>query len=143
MAGGLTISGSLSLLVALGSFLACWDFVHTAERAAGHVTQVVESGQGRGLYAPVFAFHDSRGVQHVVHSNLFSDPPEHRIGDAVGVLYSEKDPEHAKPDTFFSIWGLPVTAGFIGVTHLTVGLLMWHWPRFVRNFNREPVPIGS
>ncbi len=135
------IGGSVCALVALASVFVAWQFVHSAARADGRVIQMVErDGEHGKMYAPVFVFRDASGVEHTVHSQTASYPPEHQVGDTVRVLYSLGSPQDAKTDRFFSLWGWPLVTGLLAVFYLPLGLLVWHWPGIVQRFrNASPV----
>ena len=144
IAGMMIGGGSICALIALVSVLVSWHFVRSAARANGRVIQMVErDGEHGKLYAPVFIFRDSSGVEHTVHSVTASDPPEHRVGDSVGVLYSPQNPQGAKTDRFFSLWGLPFVTGLLAAFYLPLGLLVWYWPCIIQRFRHEPPVIHA
>src|SRR5690242_14541724 len=104
IAGIMIVGGSICALIALVSLLIGWQFVRSAARANGRVIQIVERpGEHGKLYAPVFVFRDVNGVEHIVHSDTASDPPEHQVGDTVRILYSPQNPQGARTDTFFEL----------------------------------------
>ena len=137
-------AASICAVIALASALSCWHFVHTATRADGRVTQIVERRGDHGtLYAPVFSFRDVLGAEHTVYSSTASYPPEHQVNDTVRVLYSPEHPGDAKIENFFSLWGLPLVTGLLGVFYLPLGLLVWNWPRIVQRFRHKPPVIRA
>ena len=144
IAGMMIGGGSICALIALVSLVVGWHFVRSAARADGRVIQMVErAGEHGKLYAPVFVFRDSSGVEHTVHSETASDPPQHQVGDTVRILYSPHNPQDAKTDRFFSLWGLPFVTGVLAAFYLPVGLLVWHWPSIIQKFRHDPRVIHS
>jgi hypothetical protein len=86
------------------------------------------------VYAPVFTFRDANGMEHTIHSDAASNPPKYQVGDNVRILYSPHNPEAAKTDGFFSLWGVPFVTGLLAAFHLPAGLIVWHWPRLKQRF---------
>lgn len=143
IAGTMITGGSICALIALFASFACWRFVRTAARVDGRVIAMVEREEQYGKhYAPVFVFRDSNGAEHTVHSSTASYPPQHRVGDAVRILYSPESPQHAKIDSFFWLWGLPFVTGLLAAIYVPLGLLIWHWPAIARRF-RLPPPAAN
>jgi len=137
---GLLIVGlaSVALLAAVGALIYSWSFVHRAARADGRVVQLVErqDGEFRTLY-PAFTFRDAHGVEHRVISSVGSTPPDHRVGDAVRVLYPTDAPTGAKIDDFFSVWGLAFIMGLLGLFFLPFGILILKPPRILAKFGKQ------
>ena len=88
-------------------------------------------------YAPTFAFRDAVGTEHLVVTSVYSSPPEHRVGDSVGVLYLATDPKNARLEGFSYLWGLPTATGVIGAFNLLVGLGLLLWPRIAPQFGKQ------
>ncbi len=93
------------------------------------------------VYFPVFTFTDAQGTVHTIHSSSGSSPPDYEVGDSVPVLYSPNDPENAKIDSFFSVWGISLITGILGGIYLPAGLIVWFWPAIIGNFRRK-LPVG-
>ncbi len=124
-------SGVCCALIAVVSAFFSWQFVSTASQADARIIRMQEREQTRGhAFAPVFVFRDHYGVVHTVHSPIASYPPKHQVGDTVKVLYSPSSPRDAKINRFFSLWGVPFITGMLALSHLTLGLLTWFWPKF-------------
>ena len=142
IAGMMIGGGSICALAALVSLLFGWRFVHSAARADARVIQMVEKhGEYGKLHAPVFVFRDANGAEYTVRSKTGTNPPKYQVGDTVSVLYSPENPERAKIDWFFSLWGLPFVTGLLAAFHLPVGLLVWYWPSLVQRFRHAPSEI--
>ena len=137
-----TILGSLSLLVAFGSWIYTVHFTHIAVRTSGTVIkmqQQTDKDTGSVSYAPTFRFQDATGVQHTVSSGFYESPPEFHVGDAVTVLYLRDAPQTASIDSFWQVWGLPSLAGLGGSFALAIGLIVLLWPKITARFRGQPV----
>jgi hypothetical protein len=66
-------------------------------------------------YAPVVAFVTVDGEKIVFTSSTSSNPPSYRIGESIEVLYLKESPRNARIDGFFSLWGLSLIVGIIGL----------------------------
>jgi len=102
------------LFAALGLvclFAASWvytgerRFIASAGRTTGTVVDLVyETGTDHGsAYYPVVRFASPTGDSVTIRSRTGSNPPSHRVGDRVEVLYDPARPEHAKMAGFFSL----------------------------------------
>ena len=132
--------GAAALIGAVGfSLYALW-FSHVAERADGIVLEMRERAENeseRVTYAPRFRFHDRNGVAHTVDSSFSSYPPEFQAGDQVRVLYLEADPQSARIDSRWQLWGIPRLMGILSGIYLLVGSAILFWPRSVGCFKRQ------
>jgi hypothetical protein len=130
-------SACICLVVALGAAFYSWHFVGTAERTTGTIIEMREQRDkenGGTLYAPTFSFRDASGVQHIVASNVWSAPPQHRVGDTVAVLYQPTDPQGARMNGYWHLWGLPTITGLLGGIYLPIGLVLLFWPRIIGRY---------
>jgi hypothetical protein len=134
-------AGCVCLVVAIGATLYSWNFIRTALRTTGTVIEMREQTDketGDKLHAPTVAFHDPDGTERRITSNLYSDPPLHRVGDTVPVLYQPDAPDSARVDGFWYHWGLTTIAGLLGGLQLSVGLVVLHWPKITARLRRPP-----
>lgn len=120
-------TGLISMAVALGFFIHSQNFVRNATQTTGTVIEMVErsSSEGNSTYAPVFTFTNSAGAAFTIHSRSASYPPKYRVGQSIPILYDPADPETAKTKDIFSLWGISLVCGAIGVIHFPLGLLLW------------------
>jgi hypothetical protein len=128
----LLIISPVLLIAAMIAGLHAWNFSRNAVPAAGTVIGLREStdkDSGSVRYAPTFQFPDASGASHTVSSSFYSAPPEFRVGDKVTVLYRRNDPDTARIDTFWQLWGLPALLGIIGFVLLLAGLITKFWPK--------------
>ena len=114
------IAGAGLLLV---STILVWrtsTFIRSSRTAPGRVVDLEwrngSSGRGTsGGYATVFAFTDGSGRAHTVRTKSTYNPPTHRIGAAVEVLFQPENPEDAKIRSFQTLWLIPVALAGAGV----------------------------
>ena len=99
----------LSILELLGGCYFYFDtktFLSTAESASGTIVELVEKSSSDGsTYAPVFTFKDTLGTTHKVESSVSSSPAAYSVNEKIKVFYLSKEPNEAKIDSFFSLWG--------------------------------------
>jgi hypothetical protein len=129
--------GCVALVGALATALHTWHFTRDAQRAGGAVIEMrqqTDKDSGSVSYAPTFRFQDASGTQRTVSSPFYSSPSEFHVGDSVTVLYRSDDPEAARIDTYWQVWGLPSLLGIIGSIQLPVGLIVLFWPRITSRF---------
>ena len=135
IAGWFAISAAvICLIVALCAYLHARAFMRSASRAQGTVTRVEKRADhdADDMYYPVVGFRDARGVEQELFSSVGSVPPSHKVGDTVAVLYLADQPQSAKLDEFFDLWGLAAVCGGLGVFWLVVGLALLLVPVILR-----------
>ena len=134
-------SGCVCLLVAIGTTLYSWNFIRTAHRTTGTVTEMRERTDretGSKSYAPTVVFRSPEGTEHRIEPNLHTDPPLHRVGETAPILYQPDAPDSARVDGFWYHWGLTTIAGLLGSLQLSGGLAVLHWPRIVARLGSPP-----
>src|SRR5687767_13322061 len=123
-------AGVVFLLVGVGALVggAYWGlrtktFLASAERADGRVIELVaRRGDDGTTYAPKVRFTTKDGAQETFTSSSSSNPPSHREGDAVTVLYEPERPSNAKIDSFMDLWFGPLMVGGVfGIIFTLVG----------------------
>jgi hypothetical protein len=132
--------GCAALVIGIASWLHTYHFTRIAQRTSGTVIEMREmtdKDSGSVSYAPTFRFQDTNGSQHIVTSSLFSSPPEFHVGDSVTVLYRGDDPQTARIDSYWQVWGLPSILGIISSAELLIGLIVLFWPKFTARFGGQ------
>ena len=137
--------GSLFFVIGLGLLLAAFfsyrstsSFVDAALRMPGTVVELTRSASSGSTstasgstYRPVVSFRDANGNKHEFISSVGSNPPSHRKGEAVEVLYLENEPHEAKINSFMHLWFFAVLLGGLGLVFLLLGLGLLI-PRWIR-----------
>lgn len=105
-------------------------FLDEALEVPGVVSDLVYSRSGdSNSYYPVVRFEDSLGRMVEFRSSSGSNPPSYDRGDEVSVFYRPEEPENARIDGLFSLWGGALVLGILGVAFAMVGILMMLVPR--------------
>lgn len=129
--GKLMIFFSPVLLIIAGVlYFRTASFIERAERTEGEIIEMVARSGSKGstTYAPVFTFADASGASHTIHSSTSSYPPRYHVGEKVTVLYDPKLPKDATLDGFFSLWGITVILGGMGILELIMGyIFIWFY----------------
>jgi hypothetical protein len=95
------------------------SFLAQATRANGSVSNLVRNGST--TYAPVIDFVDNNGKNIEFTSSSGSNPPSYSVGDEVEVYYLATDPQGAKIDGSFSLWGGVIVLGALGSVFSLIG----------------------
>ena len=73
------------------------------------------------VFGPVVHFTSQNGEAVEFVSSTGSNPPSYSRGERVEVLYQPEEPQNAKINSFFSLWGGPVILGGLGGVFFLVG----------------------
>lgn len=112
--------GLAMIIASIWTGISAKGFVDDAVKADGVVIRLERRESGTGsdrsiTYAPVFTFSDAKEQEHTIVSSSSSSPVAYEVNEKVEVLYLADEPSEAKLNSFFSLWGLPVILGVIGV----------------------------
>jgi len=101
------------------------EFIAAAETAPGQVVDVIvkTDSDGDPMYYPEFTFTTAAGENVQVRSNVGSNPPAHRVGDKIEILYDPNQPLNAKVNSFSGVWLLPTILLGIGGLFILFGVL--------------------
>jgi hypothetical protein len=138
------IIGCLVLLLAGVDWVRTSNFTHNAVRTSGTIIGMqlrADESNGSVSYAPTFSFQDTAGHQNTVSSVFYSSRKFH-TGDVVAVLYLRDNPETARIDSFWQMWGLSSCAGVFGSICLTIGVVVVFWPRTFGRLTAEHIPAS-
>jgi hypothetical protein len=127
----LTALGIVLIGVAIYFFVQCEKYYATTVRAVGKIEQIETEQHKETVYYPVFSFVDSNGAKHLIHthSNTSVSTTWNRfysVGEMVGVLYSPDDPENARLNNIFAIWGWALSFGTIAFIFISIGVFLWY-----------------
>ncbi|MEI6894962.1 MAG: DUF3592 domain-containing protein [Colwellia sp.] len=99
------------------------NFITFSASVEGEVIGLVESiSNGSVTYAPVVGFFTLNESYYEFESSVSSSPPAYRVGESIGILYLTTDPNEAKINGFFSLWGGAVILALFGVVFLSIGI---------------------
>jgi hypothetical protein len=104
------------------------SFLKIAERTDGKVVDLVafestdtDDNRRSVTYAPVVEFLTKEGEKITFTSSTRSYPPSYSRGEAVEIFYLPGNPEKAKINDFFSLWGIAVVFGGLGIVFFLTG----------------------
>jgi hypothetical protein len=101
-------------------------FVSEAITVQGRVIDHEASEGEKGIvYKSVVEFSGRDGDLHRFLSSIASYPPAYDKGEYVEVIYSPGEPEAARINVFFELWGKPVISLFIGLAFFGGGVGTW------------------
>jgi hypothetical protein len=117
------ILGGLLLVIGLFFFMRIRRFLASAKEVKGTVIQMAyrSSSDSGGGYAAVYQFRTLDGKTIVAQDSLTTNPPRHKVGQELDVLYDPEDPNRAYIKSFMSLYFLPALLGGLGVVFGGVG----------------------
>ena len=110
------------------------------DRQASRATR---SSYSDTVYYPIFTFQDSNGRTHEITSSSGQNPPAYKVGDTVTVLYQSEQPEDAKLDRFFDVWGWAAMLCGFAVVDVLVGLGMLVVVIIIQRSKHAPLPVHA
>lgn len=128
-----TLVGLGMLAGAIVAFHSTSTFLETATAKPGVVTDLIRSrSSDSNAYYPIVQFEYKPGSPVEFQSSSGSNPPSYSRGEEVRVLSTPGEPESARIDDFFSLWGVTLIVGGIGTAFFLVGAGMFVVPA-IRN----------
>ena len=127
-----TLIGAGMLVCAVMSYSSTVAFIERATEATGTVIDLERSRSSDSTtYYPVVVFEDIRGREIEFRSRSGSNPPSFNRGERVSVFYEPSAPESARINSFFSLWGLPMILGGMGLVFGAIGggMLLFGWKK--------------
>ena len=116
------IVGAAMLAGAFALYNNTASFLDRSATAQGTVVELIRSRSSDSTsYYPVVQFRAASGREIEFQSNSGSNPPSYNRGAQVTVLYEPANPEDAKIDGFFSLWGGTLIVGILGAVFGLIG----------------------
>jgi hypothetical protein len=117
-----SVMGALFLVMAVVSYSTTSSFLSDAARANGTVVGFEESRGDTGtIYKPVVVFFTEANEPVKFVSRSGRGKPSVLKGDTVEVLYSPSEPNGARLDGFFELWGGTVIFASFGTPFFIIG----------------------
>ncbi|MCL1131908.1 DUF3592 domain-containing protein [Shewanella sairae] len=122
-----SIIGVCFLIGSAFSSISTFNFIKSTVIGSGEVIGLTESRTSNSssyTYAPIVYFSDSNDIGYEFTSSISSNPPSYQVGEFVEVMYLESNPNEAKINGFFSLWGLALILAFLGMVFSSIGFGM-------------------
>ncbi|MCY1401675.1 hypothetical protein D9M71_167980 [compost metagenome] len=102
------------------------EFLLEAVSTPGTVVALVKSRSSDSItYQPVVEFVGNDGKSFDFTSSSGSNPPSYSVGEKVEVLYPPANPQDAKINSFFDLWGGAVVMAVMGGIFFLIGGLIF------------------
>jgi hypothetical protein len=117
-----TLVGAVLLTVALYLGLDTQRFIDTAISTDGTVIDLVPNHASDGTtYRTEVAYIDGHGSTRTFQSSVSSNPPSHKVGEQVTVLYGADQDNSPRIQSFTHLWLGTTITGVLGAVFLSVG----------------------
>ncbi|MEM8603584.1 MAG: DUF3592 domain-containing protein, partial [Cyanobacteria bacterium P01_H01_bin.121] len=101
-------------------------FLDSAIAAEGTVIELIRSRSNDSTtYRPIVQFTSPSGEPIEFVSSVGSNPPRYKPGQTVAILYNPENPQNARLDGFFALWGSSLILGGIGTSFTATGIGLW------------------
>ena len=114
-----SVVGLLALTACGYSYWSTDNLRSTGSRATGKVIELRPTS--KGAYAPVVQFETADHKTITAASKVGSNPPAHKVSDAVTVLYRADSPEDFRLDDPLELFLVTGIFGILGLVFLSVG----------------------
>jgi translation initiation factor IF-1 len=120
-----SLLGGVFLAIGLFQVVGAAAFKSKAESAEGVVVEIERRSDSDGSsYYPIVRFTPKNGEEIEFTGGIGSSPPSFKTGQKVKVLYDPRNPESARIDAFFEMYGFGGIFAFVGFVFLAIGLGM-------------------
>ncbi|RSZ37130.1 MULTISPECIES: DUF3592 domain-containing protein [unclassified Variovorax] len=118
------------------------SFIESASRTQGEVVRLlhVESSERNesGTWKPLVRFNAPSGEIIEFAPSSSSSPPAYEVGETVDVFFDPRNPQEARLDGFFSLWGGAAITGGLGAVFLLVTAALLFLPAQTTAKRRRP-----
>lgn len=138
------VLGLVFLLLTSVMYQNTLEFTKNAIHTTGVVTHTVKRNDVKGSsYSPAIRFQDQQGKTFEFVSSKLVKSSDYNKGDEVDILYDPSDPKGAVIEGFFSVWGLTLMFGYVGIMSLGFGLGAIIWFKRKAKKKRQLLSTGS
>lgn len=114
--------GMVLIFLGIYAFLKRWNQISQSSSTVGVVTHHKKKRDSEGeYYYPWVKFQIPSGHDFIFESEVGADPPIHRVGQKVVVLYNPNDPQQAVIKNFSTLWTATMILTFGGLICIFVG----------------------
>ena len=114
--------GIILLAVAVFSYFHTWSFMSDSLTSDGTVIDFVYSDNAA---YPTVRYQTQAGKFVEFTSNVGSNPPSFDKGELVEVYYNPENPREARIGTFFSLWGMVIIPGVLGLVFSFIPIIVY------------------
>ncbi|HEV7893558.1 MAG TPA: DUF3592 domain-containing protein [Pyrinomonadaceae bacterium] len=118
------VVGGAFCAAAVFSWMRTRRFIEESVPAVGEVIKLTEHHDEGVTYAPVVRFAGPGGRVVEFTESVSSNPPAHRVGEQVKILYRPEDPTRARVASTLNLYLLAIIFGVIGGAVSIVDLLL-------------------
>ena len=120
---GLLCLGVILLYYAYQQYTKTTKLMSHGVKTTATVSDLIEidGDDGGYTYKAVFEFMDYDQNSYQLTSNVRSNPPMHKLGDRVKVIYNAKDPEEVKVVSFWGLYQWSVILSCIACPLIIIG----------------------
>lgn len=118
------VLGAAFCAAAVFSWMRTRRFVEESVPAVGEVIKLIERHDEGVTYAPVIRFAAAGGRVVEFTESVSSNPPRHRVGEQVKILYRPEDPARARVASTLNLYLLAMIFALIGGSVSIIGLLL-------------------
>lgn len=133
-----SILGVVLLFVTFSFVSNTLSTISKSTKTTGEVIGLVGSDTKKS----VIRFSTPDGGVYTLESSVSSNPPQHRVGDKVSVLYQTDNPGDAKLNSFLDLWFASIITGILAISFSGIGFGML-WYSFYRKKQIEKLQISG
>jgi len=126
--------------VGIGVYMSTQNMLAHATKVTGTVVDLQYQRGGRNsVYYPIVKFQTAEGKVIQDRANFGSDPPSHKTGDLVEIVYDPQSPEKSwQINSWWDLYFLPALFSLFGVIFTSVAAIVGYFTLIKR-----PVPGTS
>lgn len=115
--------------VSIGIFIGTQNMLAHATKVSGTVVDMqYQRGSKGGVYYPIISFQTVDGKEIQDRASFGSDPPSHRKGDIVEIVYDPNSPEKSwQINSWWDLYFLPSLFSLFGVIFTSVAFIVGYF----------------
>ncbi|MHC6225422.1 DUF3592 domain-containing protein [Pseudomonas sp. X10] len=136
--------GLAILMAGYSSYQRTKSFLSDALASQGHVIDLLSTqGSDSTAYKAIVQFETGAGQTFELISSVATNPPLYTVGEVVEILYSPTNPDEARIDSFFEVWGAATILGPIGGSFVLAGSLIILFGKWKVRRNTHLIRTGA
>ncbi len=124
---GLVIVDMIGLIVAAVWFVHIQQFLSTAIKTTGHISDIVTEVDGEGdlTYTPEIEFQDQHGKFYRLRTIVSGNEGDHQVGEQVQVAYDPRNATNASVDSLVELYLGVFILSLVSLILLLAGSIAW------------------